>query len=223
MHEAGITLLETLVATLIGGMVIMAADVLWTSAEGYFRQVATVSAPLADSSSVYWTVERLAQNAKILGTQSLSTDEEVIGATSGSVPVLAMTVTTLQGIVPANSAVYGAASGAQGGTDYLCLAVVPVNGVPMLALFPGGEPFNPTASPPIYPPASEVTPIGTGQVSYAGTTFSVLPAGTGVVRPVEFEMNVVARTVSADGEQPSHEAQSGTSQVYSFMAGAVDY
>lgn len=222
-HETGTTLIETLAATIIGSLILIAAGYLWTNSEQYTRQLVTVATPLADSSNIYWTVEELAQNATSLGTQSLTpTDgfyEQIPGATSGSVPILTMNVTTLQGIVPSDSAVYETSS--NGGSDYVCLAVVPVAGVPMLALFPGGQPYDPTTD--TYPPASEVTPIGNATTSYAGTTFSVLPATSGVSQAVQFQMNVTAAAVNADGEQPGPEASNPRPETYSFMIGEVDY
>lgn len=212
----GLTLLELLVAVSLGTLLILAVTRVGTAVAGFFDAMEVTSEPLSESAGVYWTVERLAQNTLRLGTQNLTQDTFEPGATAGPVPVLAMYVSSLDGIVPPTAPVYAAAT--HGGTDYVCLAVVPVDGVDQLALFPGGDPYDPAASPPVYPPAADVTPIGTGSVDEAGTTFTVLAPASGQSAPVSFDLNLRTRIVGGGYPRPSFQTTT-----YPFEMGPEDY
>jgi len=214
--EAGLTLIETLAAVVIASAVVVTAGILWVQVGAFGQQAVTLSAPVTDLENPYWALEKLAQNALAVGTQSAT--GAFVTTVSGPVPVLALSVSSLAGIAPPGAPVTAAV---QGG-DWVDVAVLPVNGVDQLVLFAGGTPFQPPQSPA----PGEVVPLGTGAVSYAGTTFAILPpAGTGgsLATPPGFTVHLVASALGAASHAPAPEATSPLPHDFTFVLGTFDY
>lgn len=222
--DGGLSMLEVLMAVVLGTMVILAVSALWSATARFSAQTAKSSQALAAAANVYWIVDRLAQSATAVGYQNANR-AFVDGSSNGPVPVLALKmsslagVSPLDGIAPPNSPVVQETTG--GGTDWLCLAVVPVGSISQLALFPGGDPYNPAASPPVYPPAADVTPIGSPTVNYQGTMFAVLPAASSTAPPDAFQMQLVETRADSVGRGGA--APRPTTATYPFLLGKEGY
>ncbi len=222
-NDQGLSMLEVLMAIVIGTMVILAADALWSATAQFSAETAKSSKALAAASTVYWTVDRLAQSAIAVGYQNAA-GAFVDGPSNGPTAVLAFKMSStpgvnpLNGIAPPDAPVVQRTTG--GGTDWLCLAVVPIGQVPQLALFPGGEPYHPAQNPPRYPPAADVTPVGNPTVNYQGTTFTVLPATSATAPPDAFQMHLVATRIAA---RPGGAPPRPSRATYPFLLGREGY
>ncbi|MBX5436467.1 MAG: prepilin-type N-terminal cleavage/methylation domain-containing protein [Alicyclobacillaceae bacterium] len=212
-REGGVTLVEVLAAVALTGVVALACMYLATSVADLYRWSGAASSQLSETSLVFWELQRLAQIAQDVGTQPVTsgTGRFQQGPVSGLVPVLAMHVSNLQGIAPATSAVYQAALG----HDYVCVAVVPVNGRNVLALFPGGDPYNPSAS--VYPPAADVYPLPDTGTDFFGTQFQIPSDST-------FQV-VISRKVQRVGTfaVPGSVQNSLAGMTFWFQIGRVSY
>ncbi len=203
--DGGMTLIELLASVAIASLVSVALVALFGAVAGVYSSIGGGTTGLADTSQVYWTLERLAQNAVELGTVTPA-GAFVAGPTAGSVPVLALRVTNLKGIAPSSAAVYGAAA-----SDFVCVAAVPYNGRFVIGLFPGGLAYNPGANPSVYPPSSAVTPIFSEGTDFFGTTFRVLSASA-------FSARLATKSAGQGGAGPQLAVAT-----YQFMIGLQDY
>lgn len=223
MHDQadeGLTLIEVLASIVLVSAVVLAVDALWTTVSAYYTRTLQVSQPLGDSEMVYWRLEELSQNAYAVGTQTEGNAPSFESVTSStSVSVLSLRVSSLEHIAPAGCAAAAAVSGG----DWVNLAVMPVNGTPMLVLFPGGVPYDPSASPPS-PPPEDVFPLGSGNVSYAGTSFTVLApltkSGAMSTSP-GFDVSLEQAAVSTNAGASM--TVTPTMHTYRYFMGSLDY
>ena len=160
--ESGLTLIELLAAVLIGGMVSFAVVYLWNDVDQLYQSASVHASATTDTSFVYWELEKLAQNTLAVGTVNSNNPSAFVPDVTGSVPVLALQVSSLRGIVPPGSSVYNTAA-----NGFVCAAFIsnPNNGMTGLVLYPLGQPGN-------------VTPLFSGVTSFAGSTFDVMSPTT---------------------------------------------
>lgn len=169
--ESGMTLIELMATVLIGGMVTLAVVYLWNAVDQLYQSVSVHASATTDTSLVYWELEKLAQYTEAVGTPNsdnpLAFDPgvpDIPGSTGGtvSVPVLALKVSSLKGIVPPGSSVYNTAA-----NGFVCAAFIlnPNNGMTELDLYPPGQPSN-------------VTPLFSGVTSFKGSTFEIQGSNT---------------------------------------------
>ncbi|GGJ09553.1 hypothetical protein GCM10010885_18330 [Alicyclobacillus cellulosilyticus] len=199
-------------ATAVSALAMIALGYLMNTVTGLYIMIGAGSTQVSDTSMVYWQLERLAQNAIAVGTQPLSSASGAGFQTNvtGQFKVLALRVSSLQGIVPESSAVYSAV---QAG-DFVCVAVVPWNGMHVFALFPGGEPYNPDANPPVLPP--DLVPIPDTGTDFSQSVFQVNADGS-------FQV-VLQRQVGRTGAyvNPTPQNSLGT-LTFSFVIGKKGY